>query len=85
MTLLLLLISWAGLLAVGLKLIDVRDHWHWRQMSLEARLRHQRTRAEVYQRALGRLRADWQAGKLLIGEDYRALFERLTNEGQSGA
>jgi hypothetical protein len=79
---LLLIVSWLAIAALALKNIDLRYHWRWQQMSLEGRLREQRNRAEVFGRTLGRLRADWQAGKIKTDEGYGAVFERLTSEGK---
>jgi len=79
-----------GLLALGgaalwLRQEEERRQWRWQKLSLEARLREAQTRGEVFERALAKMRADERAGKLLINDDYRSLFERLTAEAKGPA
>lgn len=62
---------------------EERYRWHWRELSLTARLRDKETRLEVFQRVLARLKADYEAGKLQVNEEYRELFERLTADVRS--
>jgi hypothetical protein len=72
-------------LALGgcwLRLVAERYYARWRTLSLTARLRESRNRAEVFERALARLRADCESGKLQLNDDYRGLFERLTAEAR---
>ncbi|MCC7492512.1 MAG: hypothetical protein IT204_09210 [Fimbriimonadaceae bacterium] len=52
--------------------------WHWRELSLQARLREAQTHRDVYQRALARIGADLRSGKLQVNAEYRSLLERLT-------
>ncbi len=79
---------WIALLALVAVVVltvcldEERRRRRWRELSLEARLRESGYRAEVFERALARLRADRDAGKLTINEDYRALFDRLTAEAR---
>ncbi len=76
-----------AIMGVGMavQLDGERRRWHWARLSLEARLREAQTRGEVFERALARLRADEQAGKLQINDAYRSLFERLTAEAKGPA
>lgn len=80
-----LLASLAGLAALALHHAAAAWRWRWREQSLQARLREQSTRREVFEKTLARLRRDYDDGKLSIGDGYRSLFERLTNETRSGS
>ena len=79
------LMAAAAAAAVWLKREEEQDRWRWRELSLTARLRDSQTRAEVFERALARLRADAAAGKLVVNDDYRLLFDRLTAEARAEA
>lgn len=79
-----LLVGYAALAVVGLRWSAAAYRWTWRERSLEARLRDERTRREVFERALARLRRDYDAGALELNESYRSLFERLTAEARAG-
>lgn len=80
-----LLASLAGLAALALHHAAAAWRWRWREQSLNARLREQSTRREVFEKTLARLRHDYDEGKLTIGEDYHTLFVRLTSETRSGS
>lgn len=77
---LLLVVTLAALAVVLAASREERRRWRWREESYEARLRECQTRLNVFERALGRLRADYDEGKLELSAAYRGVFERLTSE-----
>lgn len=77
------LLGYAALGVVGLRWSAAAYRWTWRERSLEARLRDAETRGQVFERALARLRRDYDAGTLELNETYRSLFERLTAEARA--
>jgi len=69
-----------GCVALTLVLVDARYRFHWMRLSLEARLRRASESAEASRAILARLRADREAGRLVINDDYAKLFDKLTHE-----
>jgi len=69
-----------GCLTLALVLVDARYRFHWQRLSLEARLRRAAENAEASRAILARLRADHEAGRLIINDDYAKLFDKLTHE-----
>lgn len=80
----LLLLALIALATLAVRFASARERWHWRELSLEARLREASQRSEVFARALQRLRTDYDAGKLQLNDDYRLTFEKLTAEAGRG-